>query len=105
MSTSPFALKLLREDRLPDKTKLHAFKLLQTLAGVSRQIPKSYLVGMLAEYKVENAIVACGRSANIREGKLKGMVVAVKSIRSSSESNIDLIHAVCGEPGFSALTG
>ena len=70
--------------------------MLRTLAGTSRQVPKSYLVSMLTRYKVKDEVIANGGSAYIQEGRLRGMVVAVKTVRTSRETmpKIDVIHAV-----------
>ena len=48
------------------------------------------------EIKVKGEVIASGISVDIREGRLKGMVVAVKTIRTPREmSEIDVIHEVC----------
>ena len=70
----PSTLKVLKECRVPDGTRSHAFKMLRKLAGASRQVPKSYLVGMLMRYKVKNEVIASGGSADIREGRLRGNI-------------------------------
>lgn len=44
--------------------------------------------------RVKKPIIASGGFSNIRKGKYKGMDVAVKTIRTSQESNIDAIHEV-----------
>ena len=75
-------------------TKFHALKLMRELAGASRQVPKSYLVGTFSRYKVEKDIIASGRFADIRKGRLNGMDVAVKAIRTSHKDDIDTIHEV-----------
>ena len=81
---------------LPDGAKSHAFELLWELAGASRQVPKSYLIGTLARYKVKDEIIASGGFADIRKGRLGGKVVAVKTIRTSHAMmpKIDVIHEV-----------
>ena len=81
---------------LPDGAKSHAFELLWELAGASRQVPKSYLIGTLARYKVKDEIIASGGSADIRRGRFGGKVVAVKTIRMLREMMlaIDEIHKV-----------
>ena len=52
---------------------------------------------MLTRYKVKDEVIANGGFADIREGRLRGMVVAVKTIRTSREMmpKIDAIHEVC----------
>ena len=75
-------------------TRSHAFKLMRKLAGASRQVPKSYLVNTFMGCRVEKTIIASGGFADIREGRFKGMDVAVKTIRTSQRSNIDAIHEV-----------
>ena len=81
---------------LPDGAKSHAFELLWELAGASRQVPKSYLIGTLARYKVKDEIIASGVFADIRKGRLGGKVVTVKTIRTPRETTqkIDAIHEV-----------
>ena len=66
------------------------------LAGASRQIPKSYLVGTFTWYKVEKRVFASGGFADIRKGKLNGMNVAVKTIRAPIKNGkeLDEIHEV-----------
>ena len=66
------------------------------LAGASRQIPKSHLIGTFARYKVEKRVIASGGFADIRKGKLNGMDVAVKTIRIpiENEKELDKIHEV-----------
>jgi hypothetical protein len=96
-------LKVLRENKVPDETKLHALQLLQKLAGDSRQVPKSYLVGKLTRFKVDKQVIAGGRVADIREGRFRGMVVAVKTVRTSRETKVDLVHEVGGAAGCSIL--
>ena len=47
-------------------------------------------------YKVEEEVIANGRFADIREGKLNGMDVAVKTIRIPivSRKELDKVHEV-----------
>ena len=77
--------------------------MLRKLAGTSRQVPKSYLVGMLTRYKVKDEIIASGGSADIREGRLGGVVVAVKTVRITREMmpGINVIHEVRDMAGCS----
>lgn len=84
----------MKENQVPDEAKWHAFRLLRRLAGASRQVPNSYLVGKLTRYKVRDEIIASSGFADIREGRLRGMVVAVKTIRASCETQVDAIHKV-----------
>ena len=69
---------------------------MRRLAGASRQVPKSYLVGTFTWYKVEKTVIASGGFADIRKGKLNGMDVAVKTIRIpiKNEKELDEIHEV-----------
>lgn len=67
---------------------------MRKLAGTSRQVPRSYLVDTFLGYRVEKTIIAIGGFADIRKGRFKGRDVAVKTIRTSQESNIDAIHEV-----------
>ena len=67
---------------------------MRKLAGASRQVPKSYLVGTFSRYRVEKTIIASGGFADIRKGRFKGMNVAVKTIRTYQESEIGAIHEV-----------
>ena len=85
------------------ETKLHAFKLMRKLAGASRQVPGSYLVGIFPRLNVEKIIFASGGLADVRKGKYKRMNVAVKSIRTSQQSNIKAIHEVRKAVGSSTL--
>ena len=73
--------------------------MLRKLAGASRQVPKSYLVGMFTRYKVKDKVIATGGSGDIREGRLAGMVVAVKTIRTTPGMRIETIHQVCDIAG------
>ena len=97
------ALKLLRENQVPDGTKLHALQLLQKLAGASRQVPKSYFVGNLTWFKVWEEVIEHGGFSDIRRGKLGGKVVAVKTIRTSLETNGDVVNEVREVAGCSIL--
>lgn len=90
---------MLKENRVPNETYLNAFQLLRELAGDSRQVPRSYLVGILARYKVEKQVIANGGFAAIREGRLKGLVVAVKTIWTRQGSDIDTVYEVRGATG------
>ena len=96
ISVPPSALKMLKKAQLPHATRSHAFKLMRRLAGASRQVPKSYLVGTFTWYKVEKRVIASGGFADIRKGKLNGMDVAVKTIRIpiKNEKELDEIHEV-----------
>ena len=94
---------MLRGDKVPDETRLLAFQLLQRLAGDSRQVPKSYLVGTLTSYKVEKAVFASGGFADVRQGKLNRMTVAVKTVRARGK--IDAVHGVREAPASSTFTG
>ena len=88
---------MVKGDKLLRETKTHAFKLMRRLAGASRQIPKSYLIGKvttLFKYRVGKEIIASGGFADIRKGTLKGMDVAVKTIRISRENDVDVAHEV-----------
>jgi hypothetical protein len=69
--------------------------MLRQLAGKTRQVPKSYLTGGWPRYTVKGEIIANGGVADIREGKLGDRIVAVKTFRTSRETNIDNIHKVC----------
>ena len=72
--------------------------------GASSQVPKSYLVGTwirLTRYKVKSGLIANGGFADIRAGRLRGMVVAVKTICTSSETKIYLIYEVRNMAGCS----
>ena len=91
---NPSTPKILKEDQVPLVTKLHAFKLLRKLAGTSRQVPKSYLVGPLSGFKVERIPFATGGFSDVRKGRYRGMDVAVKTIRVSQVSDIKVIHEV-----------
>lgn len=86
--------KALKDDRVPDKTRSHAFKLLRKLAGASRQVPKSYLIDKSTRYKVKNEVYARGGFADIREGRLGKKVVAVKTLQKSQETKVDTLHKV-----------
>ena len=96
-------LKALKENRVGDETKHLALQLLQKLAGDSRQVPKSYLVGTLTSYKVEKAVFASGGFADIRQGKLKGLNVAVKTVRA--RGRIDTVHEVREAPTCAIFAG
>lgn len=85
---------MLKEDQVPEETKPNAFGLLWKLAGASRQVPNSYLVDESAKYKVEGGVIASSDLADIREGRLRGMVVAVKTIHVSHETQINAIRQV-----------
>lgn len=76
---------------------------MRRLAGDSRQVPKSYLVGTLASYKVEKAVFARGGFADVRQGKLKGTIVAVRTVRARGK--IDTVHEVRGALAYFTLTG
>ena len=97
-----FALKALKENRIPDEAKHLAFQLLQKLSGDSHQVPKSYLVGAFAGYKVEKTVFASGGFADIRQGKLKGTTVAVKTVRAPGR--INAVHEVRKTPVCSTVT-
>ena len=87
---------MLKKSQLPPTTRSHAFKLMRRLAGASRQVPKSYLVGPFTVYEVEKKVIASGGFGNIRKGRLNGMDVAVKTIRipTKNEKGLDEIHEV-----------
>ncbi|KAF9781214.1 kinase-like domain-containing protein [Thelephora terrestris] len=94
--------KLLKGGQLPDETQKRALNLMRRLAGASRQVPKSYLVGIFTRCKVEKTIFANGGFADVRKGRLKGKDVAIKTIRTSLQDEIEgriiLIHeAFCKE--------
>ena len=99
----PSAPKLLKENQVSRVTKSHAFKLMHKLAGTSRQVPKSYLVGAFSRFKVEKTRFASGGFVDIRKGIYRGMNVAVKFIRVSPESDIEAIHEVRREVGCPIL--
>ena len=67
---------------------------MRKLAGASRQLPKSYLVGTFSRFKVEKTIIASGGFAVVRKGRYGGMSVAVKTTLTSHESDIGAIHEV-----------
>ena len=91
---SPSAQKILKEDRVSLVTNLHAFKLLRKLAGASRQVPKSYLVGTFPRLGVEKTIITSSGFADVRKGRFGGMNVTVKTIRASQEADIKAMHEV-----------
>ena len=85
---------MLKQGQVAGGTRSYALNLLWELAGASSQVPKSYLVGKLTSYKVKGGVVASGRLADIREGELGDKVVAVKTIRMSEETKVEVIHKV-----------
>lgn len=85
------SIQALNENRISEEIRLHAFQLLRKLAGESRQVPKSCLIGKLTSYRVERTVFARGGFADIRQGRLKGMAVAVKTVRAPRE-RIGAIH-------------
>ena len=94
---------MLKHNQVPDGTRSRALELLRQLAGASRQVPKSYLISMWTRYTVKNQVFASGGFADIREGRLGRRVVAVKTIRTSRETNNEEIHKVRETAGNSAL--
>lgn len=94
---------MLKGDLVPCETKSHAFKLLRRLAGASRQVPQSYLVGKLTRCQISKDIFASGGFADIREGKLRGKSVAIKTIRTSLQTKVDEVHKVREVAGYSVL--
>ena len=88
---------MVKGDQIPHETKSHAFKLMWSLAGASRQVPKSYLISKftaLTGYSVGKEIIASGGFADIRKGTLNGMDVAVKTIRLSQGDDVYAAHEV-----------
>lgn len=80
---------------MDNETWSNALGLLRILAETSRQIPKRYLVAKSAKYEVEKGVIASGGFADIRRGKLGGVVVAVKTIRASPDTESVAIYEVC----------
>ena len=76
---------------------MHAFKVLRKLAGDTCQVPESYLIGRWTRYTVEKEIVASGGFADVREGRLGKRVVAVKTIRTTRETDVNVTHKVRAE--------
>ena len=88
---------MVKGGQIPHATKIHAFKLTQRLAGVSRQVPKSYFIGKftaLMGYNVGKEIIASDGFVDIRKGTLNGMDVAVKTIHLSRRIDVDAVHEV-----------
>ena len=52
---------------------------------------------------MKKEIIAGGGFADIREGRLGGKIVAVKTIRTSRETKVDVVHEVPGAAGCSIL--
>ena len=94
-SDSPSTFKALKQIEGPNKTRSNAFKVLRKLAGNTRQVPKSYLIGRWTRYTVKEEIIASGGFADVREGRLGDRVIAVRTIRVSLQTNIDDTHKVC----------
>ena len=93
----PLALKMVKGDKILRETKTRAFRLMRRLAGASRQVPKSYLIGRftaLMGYNVGKEIIASGGFADIQKGTLNGMDVAVKTIHLSQGDDVDEAHEV-----------
>jgi len=76
-------------------TRVHAFELIQKLAGASRQVPGSYCIGLRTRYTVQKQVITSGRFVDIQMGRLRGIDVAVKTIRTPLKRDIDVIHEVC----------
>ena len=88
---------MVKGDQLLHETWFHALKLMRKLAGASRQVPKSYLIGKftaLMGYNVGKEIIASGGFADIRKGTLNGMDVAVKTFRLPREIDVGAVHKV-----------
>ena len=77
--------------------------MLRLLAGASRQVPRSYLIGKSTRFKIKDEIHANGGFVDIREGRLGKRVVAVKTLRKSWETKVDMFHEVCEAAGCSAF--
>lgn len=90
--------KVLKRIEGPEETRLNALKMLRKLAGDTRQVPKSYLIGKQTRYTVKKQIIATGGFADVREGVLGNEVVAVRTLRTSMQTNVEGLHqAFCKE--------
>jgi len=94
---------VLKHNQVPDGARSRALELIRQLAGASYQVPRGYLISRWTRYTVKNEIIASGGFADVREGRLGGRVVAVKTIRTSRETNNEEIHRVRETTGNSAL--
>ena len=57
----------------------------------------------MSRYQVSKDPFASGGFADIREGKLRGKAVAIKTIRTSLETKLDEVLEVCKVAGCSIL--
>ena len=64
------------------------------LAGASRQVPKSYLIGASSGFEVEETIIARGGLTKVRRGRYRGMDVAVNTLITWRQSDIEEMHEV-----------
>lgn len=55
------------------------------------------MIGRWTRYTVEKEIVASGGFADVREGRLGKRVVAVKTIRTTRETDVNVTHKVRAE--------
>ena len=74
------ATQVLKGGTIPDKYDHDTLLTMQTLACSSGQVPPRYKIDRRS-FKVEPCVVACGGSADIREGMLGDKTVAVKTLR------------------------
>ena len=86
-----------------EETRLNALRMLRNMAANACQVPKSYLIGRWTRYSVKKEILASGGFADVREGRLGGRAVAVKTLRISRQNDIKHVHKVCDATGSSIV--
>ena len=85
--------QVLRGGRVPGDYERDTLCTMRMLAYNSGQVPPRYRVGRQS-LSVEAHVIANGGFADIREGRLGGRTVAVRSLRTDRETNLDEIQKV-----------
>ena len=72
---------------------------MRTLAYNSGQVPSHYLVDRQS-LRVEPRVIANGAFAEVREGMLGDMVVAVRTLRTDQQADRHEVQKVCIASGY-----
>lgn len=86
--------QVLKEGKIPGEYVRDALCTMRMLAYNSGQVPSRYQVDRQS-LRVETRVIANGAFADVREGRLKGKTVAVRSLRADQQTGDREVQKVC----------
>ena len=94
---------MLRDGKIPGEFEHDTIDTMQMLAYNSGQVPSRYQVDRQS-LRVDSNVIDNGASADIRAGRLGGMTVAVRTLRTDQQTDRREVQKVCVASDYSSHT-